>query len=340
MIKAALLRALVAVSRHHYAGIGVILSLHRVVPAGRLSRQLDNLALELTPETLEQLITHLRAQNCHFAALDEVPALLASPSRQRFVCFTFDDGYLDNLTHALPVLSRHRVPFSVNIVTSFADRTGIVWWNVLEAVLERLDRIQTPWLKNSPELPLGSAAEKAAAFAAIASFLRTTGQPRRDEYVRELSAQAGIDPVALSNELMMDWDQIRSLAQSDLVTIGCHTLHHYTLNRLTESAARAEIVEAKEKIEARLNRPVRHFAYPFGGRSADGHREFEIAAACGFQTMLTTRSGCLFPGHKNYLNCLPRLTLSGNSPAVGRLQRLEGGLERLRHFDFQQMVTD
>src|SRR5580658_8913480 len=107
MIKAALLRSLVAISRYHYAGIGVILSLHRVVPAGQQSRQLDNLALELTPETLEQLIAHLRANNCHFATLDEVPALLASPGRQRFVCFTFDDGYLDNLTHALPIFSRH-----------------------------------------------------------------------------------------------------------------------------------------------------------------------------------------------------------------------------------------
>jgi peptidoglycan/xylan/chitin deacetylase (PgdA/CDA1 family) len=340
MIKAALLRSLVAVSRCHYAGVGVILSLHRVVPEGRQSLQPDNRALEITPETLEALITHLRSTHYRFATIEEVPALLAGPRGQRFVCFTFDDGYVDNLTHALPVFTKHGVPFSVNIVTSFADHCGLVWWNILEAVLERLDHIHAPWLENPQTLRLESREEKTAAFAAIATFLRTTGQPRRNEYVLELSEQADVDAPAISRQLVMDWEQIRQLSRSDLVTIGAHTVNHYTLNRLDEGRARAEILDGKGKIEAQLGRPVRHFAYPFGGRNADGRREFEIAGSCGFKTMVTTRSGCLFPEHKNHLNCLPRLTLSGNSPAVGRLQRLEGGLERLRHLDFQRVVTD
>jgi len=341
MVKAILLQSLASVSRCHYGGMGMILSLHRVVPAGEQSLQPDNRAMEITPASLEQLIAHFRATGCRFAALSEVPALLAAGGHpQRFVCFTFDDGYVCNLTQALPIFSRHRIPFSVNIVTSFADHRGLVWWNVLEAVLERLEKVRTPWLENSPELRLENFADKTAAFEAIAQFLRNAGQPRRDEHLQELCAQAGVDPLALSRRLMMDWDQIRTLAKDELVTIGSHTVNHYTLNRLEEAAVKAEIMDAKRQTEEILGRPVRHFAYPFGGRSADGPREFNIAASCGFETMVTTRSGCLFARHKDYLYCLPRLTISGNSPAVTRLQRLEGGLERLRHLDFQSVVTD
>jgi peptidoglycan/xylan/chitin deacetylase (PgdA/CDA1 family) len=340
MLNTMLSRSIAKLSRRYFAGAGMVLALHRVVPAGHRSRQPDNLALEITPESLEALVAHLRLEGCHFAALDEIPALLATPRRQRFVCFTFDDGYVDNMDAALPVLERHRIPFAVNIATAYADRRGVVWWYVLEAVLERLDRIRTPWLSGAPELPLGTVAEKVAAFETIAGFLRTNGQPRRDEYVQELAAQAGVDALKLSGGLMMDWEQVRRLARSERVTIGAHTVNHPTLNRLDEAAARAELWESKLQLEAQLGRPVRHLAYPFGGRSAVGPREFRLAAACGFETAVTTRSGCLFPGHRQHLHSLPRLTVSGNSPAVERLRWLEAGMERLRGLQFRRLVTD
>jgi len=40
-------------------------------------------------------------------ALSDALAKLETGSAQRFVCFTFDDGYRDNLTLALPIFKKY-----------------------------------------------------------------------------------------------------------------------------------------------------------------------------------------------------------------------------------------
>ena len=51
---------------------------------------------------------------------------------------------------------------------------------------------------------------------------------------------------------------------------------------------------SRARIEDVLQRPVVHFAYPYGDRIAAGPREFAIARAAGFKTAVTTRPGMMF----------------------------------------------
>jgi peptidoglycan/xylan/chitin deacetylase (PgdA/CDA1 family) len=69
---------------------------------------------------------------------------------------------------------------------------------------------------------------------------------------------------------------------------------------------------SRSAIEAALQRPVRHFAYPYGDRSAAGTREFALARAAGFKTAVTTRPGMIFPENAAHLTALPRISLNGN----------------------------
>ena len=52
-----------------------------------------------------------------------------------FVCFTMDDGYLDNYTKALPVFERYQVPFAIFVSTDFIDKKAILWWDTLEDLI-------------------------------------------------------------------------------------------------------------------------------------------------------------------------------------------------------------
>jgi len=82
------------------------------------------------------------------------------------------------------------------------------------------------------------------------------------------------------------------------------------LSSLGEDEARHEILESKRILEAKLDKEINHFAYPFGNRHEAEAREFRIAAECGFKTAMTTRTGSIFPDHKRHLMTLPRYDMA------------------------------
>ncbi|MGA2923327.1 MAG: polysaccharide deacetylase family protein [Candidatus Sulfotelmatobacter sp.] len=68
--------------------------------------------------------------------------------------------------------------------------------------------------------------------------------------------------------------------------IGCHSMTHPYLNDLDDSALRREIVEAKERIEQLIGKPVEHFSCP-GGRY--DHRAVAFARAAGYRSMANSQ---------------------------------------------------
>src|SRR2546423_1339556 len=122
-------------------GVGAILTLHHVRPP-RADAFQPNRLLEVSPAFLEDVISRLRRGGVNLITLDEMHRRLKEQDfRRRFVCFTFDDGYRDNLRYALPILKKYQVPFAIYIPTSFPDRAGELWWLTLEAVIARLSRL-------------------------------------------------------------------------------------------------------------------------------------------------------------------------------------------------------
>jgi peptidoglycan/xylan/chitin deacetylase (PgdA/CDA1 family) len=63
------------------------------------------------------------------------------PVSRRFACLTFDGGHKDVIAQAYPILSRHRVPFTVYLPTAFPDGLGEAWWLALEEIIARESRI-------------------------------------------------------------------------------------------------------------------------------------------------------------------------------------------------------
>ena len=61
---------------------------------------------------------------------------------RRFVCFTFDDGYRDNLEYAYPLFKRRALPLTLYVPTDYPDGTGELWWLALEEIVARADEIE------------------------------------------------------------------------------------------------------------------------------------------------------------------------------------------------------
>jgi len=293
-------------------GVGAILTLHHVRPP-RADAFQPNRILEVAPEFLEDVIQGLRRARVDLISLDEMHRrLIERDFRRRFVCFTFDDGYRDNLRHALPILKKYGVPFALYIPTSFPDRAGELWWLTLEAAIARHSRIAIVMDGEDRRYNCDSTEAKYELYEHIYWWLRGLGsEDDLRRAVRDLGARYGVDDAAFCNELCMTWGEIGEIAADPLATIGAHTVNHVMLRKASDAAVRSEMQMSAATIEAALGKRPAHFSYPVGDRTSAGPREFRIAAELGFKTAVTTRPGVLFPEHGAHLTALPRISLNG-----------------------------
>lgn len=324
---------LVGLLRPWLGGRGSILCLHRIVPGGERSPFPANRAMELTPADLAAVLGWVRERGLAPIALDDLPGWLARRRADKFVCFTFDDGYRDNLELARPLFARFQMPFAVNVTVGFVGGGAVPWWYVADRLVRRAGpalRFATAGGERS--WPLRDAAEQGRAFAELTGELRSLPAAARGPFLAAAAAAAGVDPEAVRRELMMTPAEVARLSADPLATIGAHTVTHPELSRLDEAGARAELAVARERLGEWIGRGdgVRHLAFPFGSRRAAGDREYRLARACGYVTALTTECANLRARDARDLHALPRLTLSGNYPALDRLAKLEAGLVTLR----------
>jgi len=316
-------RALAPVLR----GRGVILTMHHV----RTAEPADfapNRILEITPQFLDDVLTLLRAEGFDIVALDEVPARLrAVPEPPRpFAVLTFDDGYRDNVEQALPVLRKHDAPFTVFVTTGFADGCAPLWWLDLEEAIARQDSVDAPLPSGRIRLPAATADEKKRAFDTIYWALRGGPEEELRRCISAMAAEAGIDALARTRALCLDWEGLRTLASEPLATIGAHTLTHPMLAKHGTDFVEKEIAASKLRIERELDVEVRHLAYPVGDPGSAGPREFRIARLMGFDTAVTTRPGMLFPDHALHMTALPRISMNGLFQRRGDVATLLSGL--------------
>jgi peptidoglycan/xylan/chitin deacetylase (PgdA/CDA1 family) len=296
-----------------FAGVGAIFMLHHVRP-GRDGEFQPNRHLEVTPDFLRATLSHLRAQGIDVITMDEVHRRLVERNfSRRFACFTLDDGYRDNRDFALPVLREFDAPFTVYVTSDFAGGTGRLWWIALEAVIAIAASVEVEIDGATIRFDADTAASKQLAFDRLHDWLR--GLPGEHDLAREigaLCARYGVDQAAICSDLCMSWDELKPFADDPLIAIGAHSITHCNLARQTEATARREMTASREQIEAATQRPVVHFAYPYGDKGAAGAREFALARAAGYDTAVTTRPGMIFPGNANHLMALPRVSLNGN----------------------------
>ncbi len=60
--------------------------------------------------------------------LDDALDLLETDPTGRYVCVTFDDGYRDNLEHAIPTMRELGIPATIFIPSAILDGTARLYW--------------------------------------------------------------------------------------------------------------------------------------------------------------------------------------------------------------------
>ncbi|MFM1987612.1 MAG: hypothetical protein RJA99_569 [Pseudomonadota bacterium] len=206
---------------------------------------------------------------------------------------TFDDGYLDNLRVAAPILRAVGVPASFYVTVGGLDTPPPFWWDrVTHAV--RTGARRTPLSSAELELPGQTRSWSTAPMsrgALVESLLAELWRlpehavPKAVSAIeRALCADPAPGPTLPSR---MDRDQVRALHAQGF-EIGAHSVEHVNLCLRDPVGMRAEMLESRAELERTLAAPVSGFAYP------GGHLDepvVECARACGFDYALTTLTG-------------------------------------------------
>lgn len=307
-------------------GLGAIFMLHRV----REPDDTDfapNRILEITPDYLDALLSHVQAQGLACLSLEEAVTRIATGDRsERFVTFTLDDGYKDNHTVAAPIFARHSVPFTVYLATSLPDGTAELWWVVLERIIASANELRVRFADGEETFTSRTVNEKKAAWDAIYWRLRAMGEPALRAEVRRLADAHSVNIAAVTRELAMSWDELRELAANPYASIEAHTASHIALAQISGEEASADIAKGLARHEAELGRRPQHFSYPYGDPTSADTRDFEIARSFGFRSATTTRKGLIRPEHARNLTHLPRLSLNGDYQDLRILDVLMSGL--------------
>ena len=314
-------------ARSFFAGLGAILTFHRVRPAHDEPFQ-PHRGLEVTPFFLDAVLTSLRQADVDIVSMDEAWRRLTAggAGERRFVAVTFDDGFRDMQEYAWPILKRHEVPVTLYVASAFAEGTGMLWWEVTAAAIAQNDAIEVEMDGALHRLDCSTPEAKDETHDTLYRWLRTKQhEPELNAAIRDIARRNGIDAAAQCRALCMGWDELAGLAADPLVTIGSHTVHHPFLSKCDAACAYSEMTESRAAIERTLGIRPEHFAYPVGAPDAAGPREFEMAAAVGYKTAVTTRAGVIFPDHAEHLTALPRISVNGEFQRLRFLDVLLSG---------------
>jgi peptidoglycan/xylan/chitin deacetylase (PgdA/CDA1 family) len=298
--------------------MGTIFMLHSVV--GQSVRQL-RLSEHNSAGFLDAVLRHYRQKGFAFVTMNE--ALRRVEERRaadKFISFTFDDGYRDNLTTVLPLLERYASPFTVYVTTDIVERQALYWWGGLREIVQNNEIVD--YEPMGRQLPACTLAQKVKAYYAISGHVRSGASQPAD--VERLMTRHGVANSDLLDRDMIGRKDLRTLSRHPLVTIGGHTKTHRSLRQLSLEEASEEIETNRTYLQDCIDASVRHFAYPFGDRQSCGEREFSLVKTLGFDTGVTTRRGSLAGSVDPF--AIPRVLFSGVRESIGYIELQRAGL--------------
>lgn len=317
--QAAIIGGLEAISRLRLGGLfpeaagrGLIFTLHHVRPKAPMRFE-PNGHLEVTPGFLKDVIEESLAAGLTPIALDDLPERLADPAdTRRYVAFTLDDGYRNNRDFAAPLFRAHRIPYTIFVTPGFVERRVSMWWETLATLLNREGSVELDLGGGLTRFDITRMSERVRLFNAVCEQVNRGDQDEAAERLNHAARHAGIDPLAMIEQEVMDESELKALAEADpLVRYGGHTMTHPLLARTSPERLASEIGGSMEAASRYGGREAVSFAYPYGTACAVGTREFAAAQAAGVKLAVTTRPGVLTNQSMSNPMAVKRVSVNG-----------------------------
>lgn len=252
-------------------------------------------------------------------------ALLRKGNNKKFVCITFDDGYLDNFEVAVPLLQSNKFSATFFIPTQILSGRFLFWWEAVDIIFWMQTKLpeniylgkdknifgriinqdgytqdilyQHHWSANT----MPPTTKRCSLYLELCAWVKER-TPEEQSLITEQLLSYSKNRLTFENSFKkMTNDQIRFLVTHGF-EIGAHSVHHPALSHQCDKVQRDEIEKSKLEIEGLIEKPVTAFAYPHGNFNNQSKMIVENA---GFKQAFTTENGSVRINNDWY--SLPRM---------------------------------
>lgn len=288
-----------------------VMTWHRV--AKDLGHGFDGDVVDASPEQFDRQVAVLQE---HCSLIDtadlERYRLERKPLPPNPAMLTFDDGYRDCLTVALPILKKHHAKAVFFIPTGFMGERRLFWWERICALLARCQRSEIQL--SYPESLYFSLGDQAARYQAARRLARLGKTQRRMDWNLFLTGLADACEVywgenlerGLADELILDWSGVRALVEAGM-DVQSHGESHRVFSTISAEEVLREGRTSREVLQAETGLPQRALAYPAGSGFVPGHPGYGAVEQAGYKLAFRYNGATCRVGRvSDWLN-LPRL---------------------------------
>ncbi|MGB0598524.1 MAG: polysaccharide deacetylase family protein [Rubripirellula sp.] len=249
--------------------------------------------LFISTETLERRLKFLK-KVFNIVSLEAALSQQKSKSiRPAQAVLTFDDGYYNFLSKAVPLLSRYQAPAVCYIVTepmvNEESKPNLLLRDCITRTKLTEVELQEPGL--NAIVPLRSQSDKARAEVQLLNALAAISKDQRNAFVDRLGDAMGIDVASLRASRYwntMTAGEVRELVESsDLFSIQLHTHVHINVIALGDQLD-SDLRLCRAEVEKATGRDATDFCYPTGFWSKN---TWPVLADNGIRSAVTTRRG-------------------------------------------------
>lgn len=281
------------VTRKHLrpsASLLIVFAYHRIKPRERGFRTaFDRGVFGPDPGAFREQLEWLRS---HTRVLSEEELLTVAetgdPLEEACSVVTFDDGYRDNYTLALPLLEELGIPATFFIPSRLIETRRLGWWDLIAYFLDRCQKRSIN--VNGREHLLGR--KRSAVISYFHRVMRLRPADETANLLEQLSAACEVPfprRSAQSAELM-SWREVRD-ASSRGVRIGSHTHSHRVLKTLGRAALWEELTSSKRLLEEKTGQRIRTLAYPCGSYQDFDETVQQATVEAGYRLAFSFNTG-------------------------------------------------
>jgi len=215
------------------------------------------------------------------------------PNKHSRCAITFDDGWRDNYTNALPILKKYNVPATIFLTVNFIGTNDWFWPEKVYYLLQKstesgkcCNSAVESLLNQKMGIHIGeNNADLICLGDKMIGRIKSFPSTYIEDFINEW--REVLNEAFPQKRLFLNWDEIKDMSRHGM-TFGSHTMNHRILTYLSKKEKKLEIEESFEILKGAKINFIPIFSYPNGDYD---EQTLHIVKGCSYRGAVTTQYG-------------------------------------------------